>query len=318
MQSEVSQDEIQVRLDALLARRARLVEVKTKVRKVNAALANLAVAPVTKQIGLIRSAQAYVADIKEIPTGVKPLLRTIHNELQSLHEGILAKAVRKKDLVLTAGVQVVREIDAILAKVESNLVKLSSSLEDVDRNVLVLKKNQEQRDKIPAFNGREFVVGRAPVAFTFQNKQKHSSVGYVDQEKLDNMGFKSDNLGGYTVIHNQLVIGIDSHAVYDKQVGEDGKQSIKRQQVKDTTVVFKKGNPTRVLKARDKLHIDVARKVLKMLERRFNAQFDFVSEYAVGLNGGEFFWVMSVQDFRRLAKAFPGGHLKISRWGFAF
>lgn len=322
MQSEVSQDERQVRATAIRARLASLAEVHLKLRKLNAALANLSVAAPKKQLALIASAAKFVTEITP-PNGVKPLLRVVSNELQSLSEGIRAKAVLPSDLMLLSGVRALKQVEELTAKAVSNVKKLEANDSDGDmRNVLLLKKNQTAKEKIPAFNGREFVVGRAPTAFTFANKQKHSSVGYVDSDTLANQGFKTDNLGGYTVIHNQMVVGIDAHAVYTRTVSEDDKENkqatLTRHRVKDSAITFKAGRPTKVMKARDKLHIDVARGVLKMIERQYNAKYAFVSERAVSLNGGEFFWVMPAADMVRLSRAFPGGHVKIDKWGFAF
>jgi hypothetical protein len=145
-------------------------------------------------------------------------------------------------------------------------------------------------------------------------------VGYVGEDQLAQQGFKTDNLGGYTILHNQMVVGIDAHAVYERKVSDDERKEVNlvRHRVKDEVVTFKGGKPTRVMKARDKQHIDVARKILKMIERQYNTKYAFVSEQAVSLNGGEFFWVMPAADMVRLSRAFPGGHVKIDKWGFAF
>ncbi len=320
MQTEVSLGEKQERLDTLQAKLADLHDVKTRLRKLNHVLGNLAVVDRRKQLGLIKSALAYVARIETPPNGVKPLLVMVTNELQSLREGIHANVVRPADLVLTASVQAIGRVDELIKSAANNVQKLEAAIGDfsTDTNEALIRKNQAAREKIPAFNGKEFVVGRAPVAFTFVNKQRHSSVGYVDKDLLDKMGFKSDNLGGYTLLHNQMVIGIDSHAVYTKLTDEDGKESIVRQRVEDTAITFKGGKPTRVLKARDKQHFDIAKKVKKLIEQKTNTRYEFVSELAVGHANGEFFWLMPVADLARLAKAFPGGHAKINKWGFAF
>lgn len=323
MQTDVSPDERVERLSKLRTRLLALADVKLKLRKLNVALANLAVADPRSQMKLIQSATRYVQGIEKPPQGVSVMLRVVANELQSMREGILARAVKPRDLVLVAGVRTITDIDALMARVQLNIQKVEAAIEGepTDPNVQLLLKNKEAQERIPKFNGREFIVGRAPTAFTFQNKQKHSSVGYVDEDAIKRVGgFKTDNLGGYTILHNQLVIGIDSHAIYDKEAPaeEGGKPTLKKQRVKETVIVFKKGNPTRVAKARDRTHFDVAQRVLKLIERQYNARFDFVSEYSVGLNGGEFFWIMPKADHVRLARAFPGGHLKIAKWGFAF
>lgn len=320
MQSEVSQDERHERAVAIRARVGRLAEVHLKIRKLNAALANLSVATPKKQLSLITSAAKYVEKI-EPPSGVKPLMRTISNELQSLSEGIRAGVVKPTDLMLLSGVRALKQIEELTAKAVNNVQKLEAAVgDDDDRNAVLIKKNAAAKEKIPAFNGREFVVGRAPTAFTFANKQKHSSVGYVGEDQLAQQGFKTDNLGGYTILHNQMVVGIDAHAVYERKVSDDERKEVNlvRHRVKDEVVTFKGGKPTRVMKARDKQHIDVARKILKMIERQYNTKYAFVSEQAVSLNGGEFFWVMPAADMVRLSRAFPGGHVKIDKWGFAF
>lgn len=322
MNTEDSLDERHARREVLQARLASLDEIKTKLRKLNIALGNLAVADVKKQLGLLTAATRYLDQIEHPPGGVRPMLVTISNELQSLREGIMARVVKPTDLVLTAGVRAVKNIDEMIAKAQSNLARVEAAINgtQLDTSEALILKNQKAKEKIPAFNGKDFVVARAPVAFTFQNKENHSSVGYVDKEMLEKLGFKSDNLGGYTILHNQLMIGVDSHAVYDKIESEDPNQkpTLKRKRVKESAITFKGGKPTKIMKARDRLHIDVARQVKKLLEAKANQRYEFVSEFAVGLNGGEFFWIMPAADHSRFAKAFGGGHAKIARWGFAF
>lgn len=323
MQTDVGYDERQSRLEALRTRLTALADIKLKLRKLNVALANLALSETPGQLKLIKAAVAYVDGIEKPPQGVATLLRVVRNELQSIREGILARSVQPKDLVLLAGVRTIADIDVLMEKVALNIKKVEAALEGapIDNSIQLLIRNNEAKERIPKFNGREFIVGRAPTAFTSQNKQKHSSVGYVDEEALKRVGgFKTDNLGGYTILHDQLVIGIDAHAIFDKKEAEskDAKPTFTKQRVKESVVVFKGGKPTRVMKARERTHFDVAQKVLKLIERQYNTKFEFVSEYAVGLNGGEFFWVMPKADQLRLARAFPGGFLKIAKWGFAF
>jgi hypothetical protein len=325
MQTEDSLNERHARRDALQSRLSGLNEIKTKLRKLNIALGNLAVADVSKQLGLITAAAKYIKTIEQPPSGVRPLLTTISNELQSLREGILARVVKPSDLVLTAGVRAVSNIDEMIAKVNLNLERVEAAIGDtqLNPNEALILRNQKAKEKIPTFNGKDFVVARAPVAFTFQNKQNHSSIGYVDKDLLEKLGFKSDNIGGYTIIHNQLMIGIDSHAVYDKVYDVENpdpnqKPMLKRKRVKESVVTFKGGKPTKVMKARDRLHIDIAKQVKRLLETKAGQRYEFVSEKAVGLNGGEFFWLMPSVDHTRFAKAFGGGHAKIASWGFAF
>ncbi len=325
MQSQDSLDERVARREALEARLAVLGEVKTKIRKLNVALGNLAVADVKEQLGLINAAKLYLNKIETPPPGVRPLLIMVGNELQSLREGILSRSVQPSDLVLTAGVRAVQNLDQLIAKVKNNLTRLEAIINEdqMSSSEALLLRNKQAKEKIPPFNGKDFVVARAPVAFTYQNKQNHSSVGYLDKDILDKLGFKSDNLGGYTIIHNQLMIGVDAHSVYDKVYDPENedpnqKPTLKRKRMKESVITFKGGKPTKVMRARDRMHIDVAKQVKKLLEAKSGQRYEFVSEVAVGLNGGEFFWVMPSMDHNRFSRAFGGGHAKIARWGFAF
>jgi len=306
------------RLQLLEARYVSLTETLNKFRKLNLALDRLAVADKSRQLHLIRSATAYL-DKFEIPTGVKPILATIRNELQSLREGIIIGIIRPKDLVLLSGLQAVEQVTALRAKVLVNRNKVSASIGDadaIDPNKELIKRNQALREKLPSLNGKDFVIGHAPTAFTFQQKNGHSSVGYVDSDRLKDLGFKADNLGGYTILHNQMVLGVNSDSVY--AIDKDGKKTDVRQRVGVSVTTFKANRPMTVKKHRDKEYLDVAKALKLQIEKRTNQPYAFVSELGVGLNGGHWFWVMPARDLSRLSKAFPGGHAKISRWGFGF
>ena len=322
--------EKQERLELLKARLDQLGEVKTKLRKLNVALSRVSVAEKKSgKLAIIRSAATYVKAMNDLPTGVKPLVQTISNELLSIQEGIVSNSVKPHDLVLLSGLEAIKEVDKISAKVSSNIEKLSAQLSSdlaLDPSEAILLKNQKVKEKIPNIGDKEFIVARAPVLFTFQNKEKHSSVGYIDTDAVRSLGFKADNIGGYTVLHEQLVLGINLNAVQDPVLDDEGNHAKddqgrllwKRQTIKEPQTTFKAGKPMKVFKRRDKDFLDVVNKVKKLLERKTNQPYSLVSEQASSLNGARWFWVIPTRDMARLAKAFPGGHPQINKWGFAF
>ncbi len=319
--TSLAEDERTERLEKLNARLVAVNAVKLKIRKLNAFITEGALrieSPKAMKMHLAVAAK-YVQNIEKPPQGVRASLTIIQNELQSFSEGLTGKRVNPTDVTLKACVQAIKILDDIRAKIESNITKLSASDEErIGPDEQLLLKNREAKEKIPPFNGKSFVVCRVPVAFTFANK-KHSSVGYLNQEVLDNLGFSTDNLGGYTILHKQLMIGIDPLAAFNREADvENNTIELKRKRVKEPTVVFKKGNPTRVMKSKDVEHIDEARRVLKLMQTKTGVKYAFVSERGVGFNKGEFFWVMPEADINRLARAFPGGANKIDKWGFAF
>lgn len=319
---DLSDDEREHRVSKLNARLSAANEVKTKLRKVNAFLTQVALENASKATrkAQIRAALRYVSKIDNIPTGVKASVVMVQNDLQSLVEGLTRGDLDPKHAILKNCVRAIKHIDDLSLVIQSNLKKLTAGDNELElsQEVKLLLKNKEAKEKIPPFNGKAFVIARAPVAFTFANK-KHSSVGYLDKDVLDRLGFRSDNLGGYTILHNQLMIGIDALAVYDRQVDpETNTVDLKRQKVKESTIVFKKGNPTQVMKSKEVAHFDMAQNVMKLLQSKTGTKYAFMSERGVGLNGGEFFWIMPAADATLMHRAFPGGFNRIDRWGFAF
>lgn len=319
--SDVSLGEKQERLVLLQARLSLLADVRTKLRKLNVYLGSIAVSDKQRQLKVLRSATKYLETFKEVPNGVKPLLATIGNELVSLREGVVADAVEPRDLILLSGAKAVTAVEGLQEQIKANVARLESQLHiegAIDPNEALILKNQKFKASMPALGEKDFVVSRVPVAFTFQQKNGHSSIGYVDTSSIASLGFKVDNLGGYTVLYNQLVVGVNSTSVYDTVKDSDGNVVKTRQRVAEDAITFKKGAPTKVVRRRDKDYLDVALHVKAQLEKKTNQPYVFVSETPQGYEGGHWFWLMPTRDLNRLARAFPGGHAKINRWGFAF
>lgn len=312
-------------------RRARLVTAEVRLQKLNVALATIGVAEKSRQLQLIRSAFAFVEKIGDgdpIP-GMKKILGTINNELVSLRDGIRTGEAKGADLFLTTGVEAVKQVKAKIAKTDVLIAQLQAGSDShMDQNEKLINENRGHMDKLPNLSGsdKEFAIARMPVAFTFQNKQGHSSVGYVSPEALDLVGFKVQNVAGYTIIHNQVVIGINAKAIQMPVFDDEGKLALDEggrpitevMKIKEVKTTFKGGKPTKKAVRRPKTLKDVADKVIELLNQKSpGANYELVSDKPQGAKGAGWFWVMPAKDIKRLAKAMPGNHVGIAKWGFA-
>jgi hypothetical protein len=335
-QAEAYGSDTHERILAIKARLTRLGNVETRLRKLNIALANIAVADRPQQLKLIRSARSYVeTKIKPEPVqGISADLRIIDNELQSLYEGIKAKSATMSDLVLMSGVRAISNVRTLISSASIRLTQLESATEaHADSSALAIEQAREAMSQIPAFDDdREFIVWRCPVAFSGTNSSdsKFSKVGYMSVEKLDHLGFAADTIGGYTVIKKQLCIGINPKTLYrevelkdekgEPIFEEDGttpKVGLKRRTVKEWVQKNKAGKPVKVQQRRERTAHDEALAVMKMMEEKTASSYTLISQKPTSFKGGTWFWVMSSQDVRRFTKAFPGGRVDIQKWGFA-
>ncbi len=311
----------QERLENLQGRLVVANGIKLQLRKLNVALSRIAIADGNRaKLAIINSAIKYVDGLYP-PSVVKAPVKCIRNELQSLSEGIQAKVVRPTDFIMTSGTSAVEAVNAYMTSLAKNIQAVQTQMGISENDEAVLKRNSKYRSALKPFGKKDFQIARVPVSFTFQNKQGHSSVGYVDTERLDMLGFKAANLGGYTVLYDQLVIGIAPHAVYDRIVDEEtGKAELVRKTVKESAIKFHKDKPESSTVRRPKEFLDMVAPIKKQLESHTNQQYTVMSDRPSAVNGieGSWFWLMPTRDIKRLASVFPGGFFKINRWGLAF
>jgi len=306
------------RLAAMKSRLANLNSVKMSVAKLNTVLGNLAVANKNKQLSLLRQARVYLDKVQTTKgQRLKANLTIIANELYSLQEGLLAGSVKPKDLVLISSVRVLKEMNettkSLAAAIARSEARLGISAEVLDPSTVLLKNNKELSGNIPDLNGKDFAIIRAPVAFTF-NKKKHSSVGYVDTDRLRRQGFKVDNLDGYTILHKQMLIGVNSEARFE--LDDKGEKQV--QKVTDRVTKFKGGRPVQVNVKREKTITDLAREILDDLEVKTKTAYSLVSTVPARHGNALWFWAAAAMDIKRLSLAFPGNHMNVNTWGPAF
>lgn len=307
-----------IRLQLMKNRMVKIEATELKIRKLNHVLGSMAVSERPRQLSLLRQASAYTEVIAEnAPAGLRSPLVSIGNELQSLREGIITQAVTPKDMVLLSGVRAVKEIGALKAKLQGHITRAESRISaEVGGSPAeqLLLKTKEISGKIPNLNGKDYAVIRAPVAFTFTAPNgKHSSVGYVDSSKLQQMGFKVDNLEGYTILHNQMLIGINTDALYAQEGDKKIVETIYEKGVK-----FKADKPVNVTTKRPKNMLDIANEVIKLIEMKTKQSYALVSTTPSRANDALWYWASPAKDLTRMGKAFPGGHVKATHWGPAF
>jgi hypothetical protein len=319
-----SVSESHTRIAAAQVRLSRLSTVETRLRKLNAALANLAVAERPRQLGLIRAARQYVEDIGQEPVqGVKNSLKIISNELQSFDEGLRARAVSMSDLTLISAVRAVKHVEELKTGCQLVITRLQSRIDasgESDPSIQEIEKSRDAIQSVPDFGDKTYLLHRLPVAFSGKNfsDKKFSRIGYVNTDLLDRQGFSAGSIGGYAVIRKQLCIGVNPLSLFkDGPVDDLGQSTRLRRTIKDIKHVNKGGKPTRVEVRRERTQLDEAREILKLVEQKTGTIYAFVSTIGANFKRGTWFWIMPAIDIRRFAKAFPGGHIDVQKWGIA-
>lgn len=278
---------------------ARIADLKglvTKIEKVEAALGDLYVLEKPARLKKLTQVLSAVKQLhgSPLPTGAKKHIGNCLNELMSLREGVYASnaQIDRKALTLIAAAQAKNEITTMVATSEAKLDKImaessnSSDLEEFYRKAAdVIEKHSGEAEKLDGIKNKPFMVARVPIV---------PADGPTSVEKLTQLGFSVENLGGYAVLHNQLVVGISPKAL----LGEHG-GAVKGE------------------KAATAIRNEVDR-IRKRLQKTTNTKLQLVSDKAYSYKTGTWYWLMTDRDLDRLARAFPGQHVNITRWGFAF
>ena len=131
---------------------------------------------------------------------------------------------------------------------------------------------------VKSLNGKDFVIHRAPII--------PMSTPPIQFEKLAALGFVAERLGGYTVLEDQLVLGLNS------------------------------GYTQRALQELRKTPAATAEMIVGQLEQKSGRKYEIIHGQGKGV--GQWWWLMTSKDLDRLRQACMGGRMKITNWGFAF
>lgn len=269
-------------LATLRVRFSQLTTVDKKVKQVEALIATLPTNDRNYQLRALESAKKFLKSaLDEAPPTISTALRKLMNELTSLKEGVYVGSVEASDLVLLSAPECTKKLKQLLGAVQKRIHEATAPLEETD-SAVVIQNLKKRKAQMPSFGDRQFLITKAPIVFSFATKSGHSSVGYINAQVLADKGFTSENLAGYTVLHDQMVIGV------------------------------------KYAKDSDKTPLEQAQRILKKMEAHAHVEFSLVTDTPTAYGGGSWFWVMSVMRTKKLAQAFPGNHLKFNKWSFSF
>lgn len=131
---------------------------------------------------------------------------------------------------------------------------------------------------VKSLNGKDFVIHRAPII--------PMSTPPIQFEKLAALGFAAEKLGGYTVLEDQMVLGLNS------------------------------GYTQKALQELRKTPAATAEMIVGQLEQKSGRKYEIIHGQGKGV--GQWWWLMTSKDLDRLRQACMGGRMKITNWGFAF
>jgi hypothetical protein len=279
---------------------ARASELRILAQKFDKIFAGMADTFVMERPRQLKRIQVIIAKVRELhdtqlPVGAKRHVATCINELTSIREGVhaLNAAADKKMLTMIAAKEAKTELLAMAVATEARIEKIeadSSMTGDMEefykKAEEVIKKHSGKAEDLKAIKDKAYMLVRLPVV---PADEKRPSA-----ERLAMAGFQVESLGGYPVLQNQLVLGINPRAAVGEHSGE-----------------------VSGVKA-SKLIRAEAERLRKMLEKKTGQQLNFVSDTAYSHGSGTWFWLMSDKDINRLAKVSPGNRVQIQRWGFAF
>jgi hypothetical protein len=298
------------------------VAAETLLKKLHTAVLSAALDKPSRQLGLLTKVQSHLTELKnQSPTAIHSFIAKMKNEVISLKEGISASIVSPEDMQLTQTAHALHATKAVIANTQRNITRLEPLLATPTPQEELIRKNAKYKSRMPDLSKKDFGFARVPVTFSFVGK-KHSSVGYLDLGMLEKLGFKADMLDGYAMVYDQVVIGVTRDAIVDwqeitKEGGEVERVAIPKI-VTDRITKFTKDLPGMINKKRPKTVFDAAQEFKKLLEAKTGIRYEIVSEHSATYQGASYFWMMPHRDLDRFAKAFPGGHVKLGSWGFAF
>ena len=149
----------------------------------------------------------------------------------------------------------------------------------------VIKLTNEQAQALPSVEDKPFVVARIPIIPVAKN--------VLSVERLRAHGFAVASLGGYPVINNQLVIGVNAKQIEISDKERQSGAAIPRQR-----------------------WLTVAQSVIDRICKETKARLTFVDEKPHGHAGAAWFWIMPESELDEFAASFPGQSLQLRSWGF--
>jgi len=277
-----------------------LKELRVSLAKATTAVSKLYVVEKPKQLQKLTAALKVIQSISQSkpPVGVQKHLKAAMNELTSLREGVYVGSATKKMLSIVSCTDALTHVDELIVKATASYeAKKVTAVgadplftEEIEK---VIQQTAEESKKLASLKDKDWVVSRMPVIPLAKASNK-AATGYLSVDALKRAGIKAESLGGYPVLHNQLVIGINPKAVGLTEAQKKAGKSIPREK-----------------------WLAVADAIRKLLQKQMKQKYQFVDERAYGAAGGAWFWLMPERELDLFASAFPGKAVTLTNWGFA-
>lgn len=206
----------------------------------------------------------------------RPLLIAI-NQIDSY---LSVLDTKNKDISSISFKDPISKISELKANLESKLDSTVDNSEYWDKAQKEIKKiidNSEQQSKnLNLISKKDFVVARIPIIPVGDRP--------LSADKLKKAGLKAEDLAGYTVLYNQIVVGINKSA-------------------KET---FREKDVSKILD-----------KIISNLESVTNEDLYLVTNEGNPYKGAIWYWLANKYEINSILKS-AGGHIKIKHWGFSF
>ena len=135
-----------------------------------------------------------------------------------------------------------------------------------------------QASILQALNGKDFIIGKAPII--------PMSKPILMHDKLKEAGFDVGKIGGYTVLEDQMVLGLNVSYV-QKTLAE--------------------------LKNKSE---QTAEMIVRQIEKKSGRKYEIIKGQPKGV--GQWYWLIPSRDYTSIRKTSVGEQINIMNWGFAF
>lgn len=251
---------------------------------------------VLSQLDLIQSITAgLVKSCKDVK--LKRRLSVFHNRTSSLSGGLRTLDYTTTDLVKyrAKSLSSLRDIQESTTASKKKLGQLVSGEEDIETAVdrqssdgkmaalfkdydMTMSRYSSHSSLIRSLHSKNFILSKAPIV-----PMSNPPLIY---DKLKDVGFEVGKIGGYAVLENQLVLGLNG--AYLKLMREDLRKTDKQ----------------------------TAEMLKSQIEQKSKRKYEMIFGLTKGV--GNWYWLLSESDLNRLNKTSFGGHVNITNWGFAF
>ena len=271
---------------AALQKRIRVI--RAAFEQTKAVHLGLSVAASSRGTARTTAARKLLSKLDEVkaPVGFSNQFRQVRNEMVSFTEecslrgkSSVSPVKGTRELLLSLKDEYAKSKASLASVKETVLSAEDRYLEDLQKRAAeIIRRTSKEKKKLESLKDKEYSIARIPVVPVYQ--------GYVSTERAARAGLKIESLGGYPLIHDQLVIGVSRAALADVKKGK-----------------------TKAL--------DFVKELIPILETAMGKKLYLVSDKGEPALGGVWYWVADSRTLRSLQDNVIG-KTKMLGWGFGF